>query len=117
MLPLLRDGTIWTLGADSMDVDYQRMWRDYLQHDAYKAKGAQRDVDASGSAWVAGRSAWRPEHLLGIRTRRGRRCCLAATMGASGCAAKHHGQGWQRCVTQAVQPAYTKRVAESTVAS
>jgi hypothetical protein len=40
VLPLLRDGTIWTLGADSMDVDYQRMWRDYLQHDAYKAKGA-----------------------------------------------------------------------------
>lgn len=94
MLPLLRDGTIWTLGADSMDVDYQRMWRDYLQHDAYKAKGVQQsNVDASGSAWVAGRSAWQPELLLGVRTRRGRRCCLAAVVCAASCAAKHHGQG------------------------
>jgi hypothetical protein len=40
VLPLLRDGTIWTLGADSMDADYERMWRDYLAHDSYKAKGA-----------------------------------------------------------------------------
>jgi hypothetical protein len=40
VLPLLRDGTIWTLGADSMDVDHERLWRNYLAHDSYKAKGA-----------------------------------------------------------------------------
>lgn len=39
VLPLIRDGTIWTLGADSMDIDYEHTWRTYLAHDSYKANG------------------------------------------------------------------------------
>ncbi len=44
MLPLLRDGKVWTLGASSMDIDHERVWRDYLQHDSYKANGDGRHV-------------------------------------------------------------------------
>ena len=39
VLPLIRDGAIWTLGADTADLDWEAMWRNRLANDNYQAKG------------------------------------------------------------------------------
>jgi hypothetical protein len=33
VLPLVRDGSCWTLGADSADIDYEAAWRQSLRRD------------------------------------------------------------------------------------
>ena len=33
MLPLVRDGSCWTLGADSADINHEAAWRQSLRRD------------------------------------------------------------------------------------
>jgi hypothetical protein len=41
VLPLIKDdGAIWTFGANTMNVDYEARWKQYLAEDDFKAKGA-----------------------------------------------------------------------------
>ena len=40
MLPLIKDeSAVWTFGANTMNIDYEARWKDYLAEDDFKAKG------------------------------------------------------------------------------
>lgn len=39
VLPLIRDGAVWTMGLQQMDIDYEAVWRHRLANDNYKALG------------------------------------------------------------------------------
>jgi hypothetical protein len=41
VLPLIKDeSAVWTFGANTMNIDYEARWNDYLAEDDFKAKGA-----------------------------------------------------------------------------
>ena len=40
MLPLIKDeSSVWTFGANTMNIDYEARWKNYLAEDDFKAKG------------------------------------------------------------------------------
>jgi hypothetical protein len=53
VLPLIKDeSSVWTFGANAMNIDYEARWKDYLAGDDFKAKGdsTSRCTDALPAA-------------------------------------------------------------------